>query len=135
MVLFNNLGFFLKIMSIIHYYGKFTFQMPGYNNIPQNQKIPFDSNPQRDKVLELSGCDPTSYFEFFFNNVTVSKITYNDGTICSKDFGNDSILGRKIQLNAIMPDVSPSAVCAQLFSANIKIGNLLAGKLQKAIQS
>ncbi len=34
-----------------------------------------------------------------------------------------------------MPDVSPSAVCAQLFSANIKIGNLLAGKLQKAIQS
>jgi hypothetical protein len=122
-------------MSIIHFNGKFNFHMPGYNNIPQNQKIPFDPNPQRDKVYEVCGCDPTYYYDFFFNNVTVNRITYNDGTICSTDSGNDSILGRTIQLNAIMPDVSPSAVCAQLFSANIKIGNLLSGKLQKAIQS
>jgi hypothetical protein len=34
-----------------------------------------------------------------------------------------------------MPDVSPSAVCAQLFGATLKVRNLLSGKLRKAIQS
>jgi hypothetical protein len=34
-----------------------------------------------------------------------------------------------------MVDVSPSAICAQLFSSTLKVGNLLAGKIQTAIQS
>jgi hypothetical protein len=98
-----------------------TFICPAITTSPKIKKYHLTLTPQRDKVYEVCGCDPTYYYDFFFNNVTVNRITYNDGTICSTDSGNDSILGRTIQLNAIMPDVSPSAVCTQLFSANIKI--------------
>ena len=51
------------------------------------------------------------------------------------DNNNDSILGRRIFLNGIMADVSPSAVCGQLFATSLKVGNLLSGNLLTATQS
>ena len=44
-------------------------------------------------------------------------------------------LGQRIRLNGIMTDVSPSAVWCDIFPATMKVGNLLSGKLRKAIQS
>ena len=59
-------------------------------------------------------------------------MTYQDG---STAINGDSVLGQRIRLNGIMTDVSPSAVGAQLFAATMKVGNLMSGKLHKAIQS
>jgi hypothetical protein len=69
-------------------------------------------------------------------------VTYRDGTTATVPNTNsnnnvkkDSILGQKIRLNGIMMDVSPSAIGGQLFAATMKVGNLLSGKLRKAMQS
>lgn len=111
--------------------------MPEYNNKPTNDvmtdsKAQFNSSKHEEDVYEICGCDPAHYFEFTFRSVKVNQVTYQDGSTAAN---GDSILGQRIRLNGIMTDVSPSAVGAQLFAATMKVGNLLSGKLQKAIQS
>jgi hypothetical protein len=122
-------------LSIIHFQGRFVFQMPEYNNSPAND-VMTDSNARFDSSLHEEdvpcGCDPAHYFEFTFRSVNVNQVTYRDG---STAVAGDSILGQRIRLNGIMTDVLPSAVGAQLFAATMKVGNLLSGKLQKSIQS
>ena len=120
------------MMEILHLSGRFVFQMPLHNNDPVSKKIDFDANAKSDDVLKLCGCDPSRYFELNFRNVRVNQVTYADGTSTTAD---DSIVGQRIFLNAIMPDVSPSAVCGQLYAATLKIGNLLSGSLSHATQS
>jgi hypothetical protein len=106
--------------------------MPLHNNNPTNEKVDFDANAKTDDVFHICGCDPSRYFELNFRNVRVNQVTYADGTSATKD---DSIVGQRIFLNAIMPDVSPSAVCGQLYAGTLKIGNLLSGSLSHATQS
>jgi hypothetical protein len=124
-------------LSIIHFQGKFVFQMPEYNNNPANDVMTdsnarFDSSLHEENVYEICGCDPAHYFEFTFRSVNVNQVTYHDGSTAVE---GDSVLGQRIRLNGIMTDVSPSAVGAQLFAATMKVGNLLSGKLHKAVQS
>src|SRR6478609_9622436 len=124
-------------MSILHFHGRFIFQMPQYNNDPTDDVMTdpnakFNPNLGSDEIYKICGCDPAHYFEFAFRDVKVNMVTYHDG---SSAVDGDSILGQRIRLNGIMTDVSPSAVCAQLFAATMKVGNLLSGKLRKAVQS
>jgi hypothetical protein len=119
-------------MPLLHFYGRFNFQAPTYNNDPTEQEIPFDPNVEKEKVLEYCGCDPSHYFEFSFRNVTVNQVTYDDGSIALE---GDSIVGQNVILIGFLPDVSPSAVCGQLFGGKVKIGNLLSGTLRKSMQS
>jgi hypothetical protein len=106
--------------------------MPEYDNRPEYKGIKFDPTLVADKVYENCGCDPEHYFEFIFRNVKVSQVTYRDGTSVTQ---GDSIIERPVLLYGLMPDVSPSAIGAQLFAASMKVGNLLSGRLRKAIQS
>jgi hypothetical protein len=131
---------------MLHFHGRFIFQMPEYNNEPSNDATT-DTNARFNpalhghEVYKICGCDPAHYFEFLFRNVRVNEVTYRDGTtatltnINTNNIQEDSILGQRIRLNGIMTDVSPSAVGAQLFAATMKVGNLLSGKLRKAVQS
>jgi hypothetical protein len=128
---------------MLHFHGRFIFQMPRYNNNPASDattdtKARFNPALHGEEVYEICGCNPEHYFEFLFRNVRVNQVTYRDGTIATLTNNNiqeDSILGQRIRLNGIMTDVSPSAVGAQLFAATMKVGNLLSGKLRKAVQS
>jgi hypothetical protein len=111
--------------------------MPEYNNDPAGDATTDPDakyNPDLidEKVYEICGCNPAHYFEFLFRNVRVNQVTYSDGTSAIE---GDSILGQRIRLNGIMADVSPSAVGGQLFAASMKVGNLLSGRLLKAVQS
>jgi hypothetical protein len=118
--------------------------MPEYNNEPANDATTdtdarFNPTLHGEEVFEICGCDPAHYFEFLFRNVRVNQVTYRDGTTATVTNTNntqeDFILGQRIRLNGIMTDISPSAIGAQLFAATMKVGNLLSGKLRKAIQS
>jgi hypothetical protein len=120
------------MMEVLHFSGRFVFQMPLHDNNPTNEKVDFDANAKTDDVFQICGCDPSRYFELNFRNVRVNQVTYADGTSATDD---DSIVGQRIFLNAIMPDVSPSAVCGQLYAGTLKIGNLLSGSLSHATQS
>ena len=99
-------------MSILHFYGRFIFQVPLYNNKASNEEIQFQTNPTED-VRFTCGRDPTRYFEFIFRDVKVTQATYRDGT-CA--YNGDSMIGQRILLNGMMVDVSPSAICGQLFT-------------------
>ena len=127
--------------NILHFSGNFVFQMPVYNNNPQNDvsndpkaKYKDNKGKKSEQVFDICGSDPSRYFEFVFRDVRVNQITYNDGTFVTDQI-KDSIIGQKIFLYGLMVDVSPSAVCGQLFASTFKIGNLLSGKIQQAIQS
>lgn len=106
--------------------------MPEYNNTAENEGIKFKDNMDEDKVYHNCGCDPASYFELIFRNVKVSQVTYRDGNSVIQ---GDSIIGQPVLLYGLMPDVSPSAIGGQLYAASMKVGNLLSGRLRKAIQS
>jgi hypothetical protein len=121
-------------VSVAHFHGRFIFHTPLYNNDPSNQKVKFDANVKSEEVFKICGCDPMRYFDFIFRNVRINQVTYSDGT-STIDNNNDSILGQKIFLNGIMADVSPSAICGQLFATSLKVGNLLSGNLLTATQS
>jgi len=114
--------------------------MPEYNNNPTNDATTdinarFNPAVHGEEVYEICGCDPAHYFEFLFRNVRVNQVTYRDGTTATftNTMQEDYILGQRILLNGIMTDISPSAIGAQLFAATMKVGNLLSGKLRKAV--
>ena len=76
-------------MSMIHFQGKFVFQMPEYNNNPghdvmTDSKAQFNTSKHEENVYEICGCDPAHYFEFTFRSVKVNQVTYQDGMYCGK---------------------------------------------------
>jgi hypothetical protein len=120
-------------VPVLHFSGHFAFHMPEYNNAPRNRKEPFNATLSKEKVLEICGCDPAHYFEFRFFDVKATQLTYDNGEM---DRLNDAIIGQNVDMGGIMPDVSPSAICAQLFAGQFKIGStLLRGNVHKAVQS
>jgi hypothetical protein len=122
----------IQYVPVVHFSGNFIFHMPVYNNIPRNKKKFFDSNLKKVDVLQLCGCDPAHYFEFQFDNVKATQITFNNGEVDTK---NDLIIGQSVGLKGLMPDISPSAICAQLFAGNLEIKDFLTAKARKALQS
>ena len=117
---------------IAHFHGKFLFHMPQYNNVPRNPGVPFDPALARDAVLRLCGCDPARYFEFRFQNVEISQVTYQDGTVSTE---SDPVIGHAVEMAGLLPDVSPSTICALLYSGRLRVGDFLRGSVRTAIQS
>jgi hypothetical protein len=107
--------------------------MPEYNNAPRNRKEVFNATLSKDKVLEICGCDPAHYFEFRFFDVKATQVIYDNGEMNKQ---NDAIIGQNVDMSGIMPDISPSAICAQLFAGKLRIGStILTGNVHKAVQS
>lgn len=106
--------------------------MPEYNNAPTGQRVEFDPTRSQADVLALCGCDPAHYLEFTFFDARVTRVTYQDGTMAS---GGDPIIGQEIALQGFFPDVSPSAICAQLYAGEVSVGIQVRGKARTAIQS
>jgi hypothetical protein len=138
-------------MPILHFNGEFSFQPPFYNNNPSNDareadpidldhpreddpmhSVKFDSSLSQDQLQKRMGCDPLKYFDFAFSNVSVSRITYDDGTSTDKD---DLIIGKPILLRGLLVDVDPHLERGQLFAAEVRVVDTLIGQLNKAVQS
>jgi hypothetical protein len=119
-------------MTVIHFSGQFEFQMPVRNNVPELQYEPFDPEKDLDDVMDLCGCNPSKYFEFKFNNAQINQITYANGDDTSTA---DPLVGKLVDLNGLLVDVSPSAICAQLFAGKLNISNNLRGKINTPSQS
>lgn len=119
-------------MPILHFNGYFLFHMPEYNNDARNRKRDFNQQLAKNEVLDICGCDPAHYYEFNFLDTEIAHITYDDR---ESNTGDDPVKKQKIELSGIMPDVSPSAICAQLFAGQFEIRGFLKGKVQKAMQS
>lgn len=122
----------MRQAPIVHFSGRFQFHMPEYNNDPGNLPVAFDPARPPDQVKALCGCDPAHYYEFRFLDVRVEQVTYQDGSTVT---AGDPVVGQPIQLAGFLADVSPSAICAQLFAARLDLGDALRGAVRKGIQS
>jgi hypothetical protein len=119
-------------MAIIHFNGHFNFHEPRSNNNPKSKEVCFDPTMEIEKVMSICGCNPANYFEFKFDNVTINQVTYDDGEVTTIE---DSFIGKHVELEGIKVDVSPSAICSQLFAGNLKISHNLTCKVNTATQS
>jgi hypothetical protein len=117
---------------ILHFSGKFRFHMPRYNNSPRKQGEAFKPQDPKPQVMRLCGCNPAHYFDFEFLDVVATQVTYRDGT---QAVTGDAVLGAHVRLVGLLPDVSPSAICALLFAGRLQLGGVLGGKVSTAIQS
>ena len=123
-------------MSILHFSGKFKYQPPKYNNEPGNPERFFDASLTPGHVHEkiTEGVEPLQYFEFGFYDVFVRKVTYDDGTSVT-DEKDDSVICKKIQLKGLLVDTAPHLERGRLYAAEIRILDLLMGRLELAVQS
>src|SRR5580765_1245707 len=123
-------------MSILHFSGKFKYQPPRYNNEPGNPERYFDESINPDDVQEkiTQGTEPLQYFEFEFFDVFVRKITYNDG-LSVTDSKDDPVICKKINLKGLLVDTAPHLERGRLFAGEIRVLDLLMGKLELAVQS
>jgi len=117
---------------ILHFSGKFRFHMPEYNNGPAGRGVAFDAQLPAAEVASICGCDPAKYFEFSLFDVEVRQVTYSDGTSAQS---GDPVIGMPLTLEGYMVDVSPTAICAQIFAHRFRLGDLVQGVLSKAVQS
>lgn len=123
-------------MSILHFSGKFKYQPPKYNNEPGNPEKYFDSSMSPEEVQKniTEGVEPLQYFEFEFLDVFIRMITYSDGTTVT-DEKDDSVICKKILLKGLLVDTAPHLERGRLFAGEIRILDLLMGKLDIAVQS
>jgi hypothetical protein len=138
-------------MPVLHFSGKFKFQLAYFNNNPKNDarkedaydlqfdnkelKVKFDPDLTHEQVHERLLCDPTKYFEFEFSNVKVTKITYDDGSNTEGKDNNDPIIGKSVLLKGMLVDLAPHLQRGQLYAGQIRITDTLIGRIGKAIQS
>lgn len=120
------------MLPILHFSGTFRFDMPGYNNDPKNQAVVFDPARPRRAVEALCRCDPSRYLELDVRAVA-RQLTLAGPTTVTAD---DPALGLPVSLSGLFPDVSPSAVCSQLYAGRLTVGNTaLAARVRTAFQS
>ena len=141
-------------MPILHFNGKFKFQLPFFNNRPDNDardddaydleignkelKVKFNEKSadlSSDEVHQRLLCDPTKYFEFEFSNVVVNRITYDDGSSHEEEKEEDPVIGKSVLLKGILVDLAPHLQRGRLFAAEVRVTDILIGKLNKALQS
>jgi hypothetical protein len=141
-------------MPILHFNGRFKFQLAYFNNRPDNDargddsydlqlgnkelKVKFNEKSKdlsREEVHQRLLCDPTKYFEFEFSNVIVSRITYDDGSNTDRKDVNEPIVGKLVFLKGMLVDLAPHLQRGQLYAGDIRITDTLIGRLNKAIQS
>src|SRR5215217_3089591 len=110
-------------MPVLHFSGKFKFQLAYFNNNPKNGarkedaydlqfdnkelKVKFDPDLTHEQLHERLLCYPTKYFEFEFSNVKVTKITYDDGSNTEGKDNNDPIIGKSVLLKGMLVDLAP----------------------------
>src|SRR3954454_6342945 len=104
---------------VLHFSGRFRYDMPEYNNSPEFTKVDFDPTLPRDQVIKTCGCNPAHYFKFRFEEVRVTNITYCDGSV---NCGDDPMLRQPVELDGFLVDVSPSAINARLFAGRMSVG-------------
>jgi hypothetical protein len=140
-------------MPILHFSGRFKFQLAYFNNYPKNDarnkgaydkqlndeklKVEFDPILSQDQVHERLLCDPTKYFEFEFSNVKVTRITYDDGSNTDEKENNNKepIIGKSVLLKGMLVDLAPHLQRGQLYAGEIRITDTLTGRVSKATQS
>ena len=121
-------------MPFLHFYGKFGFQVPYYNNDPSNKEVVFDEKKSPSEVRADLGSDPLRYFEFEFKEVYVNKVTYSDGSE-EIDSYKEPLVGKKILVKGLLVDTSPNLQRGRLFACEIRVIDLLKGNLDLPIQS
>jgi hypothetical protein len=139
-------------MPVLHFSGRFKFQLAYFNNDPKNDarkadaydlqlgnkalNVKFDPELSQEQVHERLLCDPTKYFEFEFSNVKVTRISYDDGSNTSdKEDNADSVIGKTVLLKGILVDLAPHLQRGQLYAGKIRITDTLIGRIRKATQS
>ena len=123
-------------MPILHFSGKFRYQPPLYNNEPWNSEKYFDENisPAIVRKNITEGVEPLQYFEFEFQDVFVKMVTYDDGTSNTSE-DNDAIINKRIMLKALMVDTSPHLERSRLFAGELRVIDLMIGKMQEGFES
>jgi hypothetical protein len=132
-------------MPFLHFNGNFKFQVPLYNNVPQNRvpeadlkydrgSVGFNEDISRNDLHELLRSDPLKYFEFEFSDVHVKRITYDDASL-TEDQEEEPVMNKQIMLKGILVDVAPHLNVGQLFAGEFRVEDVMLGKLKKAIQS
>jgi hypothetical protein len=122
-------------MPILHFSGKFTFQSPFYNNNPWNPEKYFDDAIEPKDVKKITaGVEPLKYFEFEFQDVIVTKLTYDNGISCN-DPKKDALIGKKILLKTLLVDTAPHLQRGRMFAGDIRIMDFFIGKMELAAQS
>jgi len=140
-------------MPILHFSGKFKFQLPFFNNRPDNDardndaydkqfknkdlKVKFDDKSaelSKDEIHQRLVCDPSKYFEFEFSDVVIRRITYNDGSII-KSKEKDPLIGKFILMKGLLVDLAPHLQRGRLFAGEIRVTDTLVGKIKTPIQS
>jgi hypothetical protein len=138
-------------MPILHFSGNFNFQVPYFNNQPQNDarnpdaydlligdknlKVKFDDSLTPAEVHQRLLCDPTKYFEFEFSEVYVRRITYDDGSCTDRDGIYDPIVGKRVMLKCLLVDISPNLERGQFFAGEFRVVDAMIGKVNRALQS
>ena len=123
-------------MSILHFSGKFKYQPPIYNNEPGNTEKYFDSSINPDDVHKniTQGVEPLQYFEFEFSDVFIrrSPTTMELLLLMRKMI---LLICKKILLKGLLVDTAPHLERGRLFAGEIRILDLIMGKLEIAVQS
>lgn len=120
------------MLPILHFSGTFRFDMPGYNNEPDNRAVAFQPDMPRRQVEALCRCDPFRYLQLEVQGVT-RQLTVDGPTTVTAD---DPALGIPVTLSGLFPDVSPSAVCSQLYAGQLTVGGgALVARVRTAFQS
>lgn len=119
---------------VLRFAGRFHFQMPEANNSPSFNPSPFDPGKSLEEILPETGCDPADYFSFEFRDCSVRTAIDGQGRVLASN-AEDPAIGAPVELKGFMVDVSPSAICAVIHAAELRIGLLAAGAMEPAFQS
>jgi len=120
-------------MPILHFRGNFKNQPPIYNNSPYNVEKYLDNTDPKTIKKEL-GSDPVEYFEFKFENVYISKITYDDGTSTNK-IEEDILIGKRVMLKGFLVDTAPHLLRSRLYAGELRIADLFTAKVEEGYES
>jgi hypothetical protein len=123
-------------LPILHFSGKFKTQPPLYNNTPYNTEKYFDEEitPKIAKKEITYGVEPLEYFEFKFHNVNIKMVTYDDGMSISRK-EEDVLIGKQVMLKGLLIDTAPHLERSRLFAGEVRIIDLMMGKLEEGFES
>jgi len=122
-------------LPILHFSGKFKTQPPLYNNTPYNTEKYFDEEitPKIAKKEITYGVEPLEYFEFKFHNVNIKMVTYDDGMSISRK-EEDVLIGKQVMLKGLLIDTAPHLERSRLFAGEVRIIDLMMGKLEEGFE-
>lgn len=126
----------MRILPILHFSGIFKNQPPLYNNTPYNTEKYFDEGLTPEIVKEeiSQGVEPLEYFEFKFHNVSIKMVTYDNGiSVYEKE--KDAVIGKRLMVKGFLIDTAPHLERSRLFAGEVRIIDLMMGKLEEGFES